>query len=128
MKITERGRVSGGFMNINEVYDILGGNFREVSARLGGERMADRFLRKFPEDPSYRNLTDARAAGDVDGAFLAAHTLKGIASTLGLTELYSAASELAEELRPRNKMAEERYFTAVDEAYYCAVGAISSLT
>ena len=88
-------------MNINEVYDILGGNFREVSARLGGERMADRFLRKFPEDPSYRNLTDARTAGDVDGAFLAAHTLKGIASTLGLTELYSAASELAEDDRVR---------------------------
>lgn len=128
MKITERSRVSGGFMNINEVYDMLGGEFREVCARLGGERMVEKFLRRFPEDPSYRNLTDARVAGDVDGAFLAAHTLKGIASTLGLAKLCSAASELTEELRPRKKMAEERYFTAVDEAYYCAVGAISSLT
>ncbi len=114
-------------MNINEVYDILGGNFREVSARLGSERIVDKFLRRFPEDPSYRNLTDARAAGDVGGAFLAAHTLKGIASTLGLADLYSAASVLTEELRPREKMAEERYFSAVDEAYYRAVGAISSL-
>lgn len=115
-------------MNINEVYDMLGGDFREVCARLGDERMVEKFLRKFPEDPSYRNLTDARVAGDVDGAFLAAHTLKGIASTLGLAKLCSAASELTEELRPRKKMVEERYFTAVDEAYYCAVGAISSLT
>lgn len=119
--------MSGDFMNINEVYDILGGDFHEVTARLGGERMVDKFIRRFPEDPSYRNLSDARASGDVGGAFLAAHTLKGLASTLGLSDLYSAASELTEVLRPKKKMADERYFEAVDEAYYRAVGAISSL-
>ena len=43
--------------------------------------MIRRFARMFLQDTSFQQLTDAMARQDVKDAFLAAHTLKGSAST-----------------------------------------------
>ena len=56
-------------------------------------------FRMFLEDPGFRQLEDTLARRDASAAFDAAHTLKGVAGNLGLTELYRAACALAEPLR-----------------------------
>lgn len=68
-------------------------------ARLGGEPMASRFIRRFASDGSYDALTAALRAGQGQEAFRAAHTLKGVAANLGLERLCAAASALTEALR-----------------------------
>ena len=79
-------------------------------ARLGGEPMASRFIRRFASDGSYDALTAALRAGQGQEAFRAAHTLKGVAANLGLERLCAAASALvyalAEVLRETGRLAE----------------------
>lgn len=59
-----------------------------------------RFLKRFPEDGSFNDLLRALERGDLQTAFLSAHTLKGLCAQLGITPLSQAASALCERLRP----------------------------
>lgn len=70
---------------------------------LGNEDMYAKFLQRFLEDPSYRNLGEQLRAGSFEEAFRSAHTLKGVAANLGLTPLQNASSELVEELRGKKR-------------------------
>lgn len=45
--------------------------------------MIRKFAVKFPEDKSFAELTKALEQGDVETAFRAAHTIKGLCLTLG---------------------------------------------
>ena len=51
------------------------------------------------DDANFGKLEQAVAGGDKQAAFDAAHALKGVLGNLGLTPLYTAASELTELLR-----------------------------
>ncbi len=51
---------------------------------------------KFLDDNSYANLKEAIAAGNVEEAFRAAHTLKGVCLNLGFDNLYKASSAITE--------------------------------
>lgn len=77
----------------------------EVKATLrrfvGNEDMYLRFLKMFPEDPSYLSLGKNLAAGNYVEAFKCAHTLKGVAANLGLVPVQNAVSPLVEVLRGR---------------------------
>ena len=79
-------------MTIEQCYQEIGGNFAEVCGRLPSQRLVEKFVRKFPEDQSYAELTAAMAAGNHDVAFRAAHTLKGVAANLSFTKLRTSAS------------------------------------
>lgn len=82
-----------------EFYAGIGGDGAQAAARLGGEAMTSRFIRRFASDGSYAALTAALRTGQGQEAFRAAHTLKGIAANLGFEELREAASALTEQLR-----------------------------
>ena len=114
-------------MKIEAFYQSVGGDYREVSARLQSDALIGKFLLKFPQDPSYTDLQKARAAGDIHAAFRAVHTLKGVASTLGLGRLATAASALTEELRPLTAFPENRFFDAVATEYEAVLAAIRAL-
>lgn len=66
---------------------------------MGNVGMFERFLKKFSDDNSYTALADAMEAGEVQAAFNAAHTLKGVCGNLSLTPLYEAVSDITELLR-----------------------------
>ncbi len=104
-------------INMREFYEAIGGNYDEVIQRLPSEALVKKFVLKFKDDPSYNDLVKAKKDNNIEAAFLAAHTLKGVAATLGFTELSSKASDLTEQLRPKQAMADDSYFKAVDEAY-----------
>lgn len=46
-------------MTIQECYEMLGGNYDEVIGRFKKETLVERFARKFPDDQSFSQLTNA---------------------------------------------------------------------
>lgn len=55
---------------------------------MNNEALLEKFLAKFPADPNHDRLTAAIAAGDKEGAIIAAHTLKGVCGNLSMTALF----------------------------------------
>lgn len=69
-------------MNINECYQAMGADYEEVFGRLRSERLITKFVLKFPGDPSFSQLQSTLEEKNVEEAFRAAHTLKGVDRTL----------------------------------------------
>ena len=84
---------------------------------MHNEGLLERFLKKFPADPSYGALKEALARGDVDAAFRAAHTLKGVAANLSMLELQRRVSEQVECLRAGDLEGAARLLPGIDESY-----------
>ena len=86
-------------MTLEELYEMIGGDYRSTKSRFMTDERILRFVRKFPLDQSYRLLESSLSTGDQAEAFRAAHTLKGVAQNLGFTALYEIASSVTEVLR-----------------------------
>ncbi len=114
-------------MKIREFYKAIGGDYDDMFRRMPSDSMIEMFLLKFPADPSYAALAAARESRDTEGAFLAAHTLKGVASTLGLKELTEAAALLVNALRPPSPLPGDALFDKVDRAYGRVLEQIAAL-
>lgn len=95
-------------MTLSECYRAFDGNLQEVLQRLPSERLVMKLLRKFPEDPSFRQLTAALEEGDRETAFRCAHNLKGLCLNLGFPTLLESSAALTEALRPGTLFREER--------------------
>lgn len=93
-------------MDLRTFYNIIGGDYDELIKRLMNENIVRKFVIKFAMDPTYDNLMQAMKNGDAENAFLAAHTLKGICVNLNFTGLLKASSELTEQLRGKQRIAE----------------------
>ena len=91
-------------MTLKECYDALGGNYEDTVRRLYNEKLVEKFLFKFEEDPSFENLKKALEEENLEAAFRAAHTLKGVAQNMGFDNLAESSSVLTEALRSRNVM------------------------
>lgn len=114
-------------MRIKEFYNAVGGSYDAVIQRLPSNELIMEFLQKFLSDPSYAGLMKARDNNDVHSAFLAAHTLKGVAATLELGMLADAAGALTEALRSKNAMPPDSAFETVTSAYAHAAAQIAAL-
>lgn len=80
--------------------DIPGIDMNEGLRHTGNQpTLYMRFLKRFPDDPSFFALQDALLSEHIHGAFLSAHTLKGLTAQLGITALCASATELCELLR-----------------------------
>lgn len=104
-------------MTLSECYNLAGGDYEEVVERIGNEILVERFLLKFLHDPSYVQLTAALEENDVQSAFRAVHTLKGVCLNLGLTDLFQVSSALTEKLRGMDMSGYEPYFAKVQKEY-----------
>ena len=87
-------------MTLARFYESLGGSLPAVLARIPSEAMVRKFARMYAGDTSCVELVRAVERSDWAAAFLAAHTLKGVALNLGLSNLAAPAVELTEALRP----------------------------
>jgi HPt (histidine-containing phosphotransfer) domain-containing protein len=68
-------------------------NLDDAMKRLGGNRaLYHMLLKKFLAGGDEDAIKTALAAGDHEGAVMAAHTVKGTASNLSLTALHQAAA------------------------------------
>ncbi len=115
-------------MTVAKCYSKIGGDYENAISRFRSEALIKRFLPMFLNDPSFNELTEALEKGDVQPAFRAAHTLKGVSANLSLARLNAAAVEITEMLRAENLAEAKEYFPAVKEAYDITLEAIEQLT
>ncbi len=71
---------------------------------FGNESLYLKLVTTIPDDSTFERLEQKIAAKDLDGAFEAAHALKGVLGNLSLTPLYTLAVEITELLRNRTQM------------------------
>lgn len=72
-------------MNIQEFYDSIDENYENVSSRMmGNQKLVEKFVRKFLEDPTYKQIKESVEKMDYDEILRATHTMKGIARILNL--------------------------------------------
>lgn len=109
-------------------------NYREIgldlaSARqrfLGNRELFEKFLFRFPEDQNFVKIMEAVEAGQMEDAFNAAHTLKGVCGNLSLSKLYEKVSEITERLRAE-QMPEDEELQALEEVYQETLELVASI-
>ena len=114
-------------MTVRECYEQMGADFDNVLDRLGNEQMVQRFALKFLNDTSYQTLEETLKEKNVEQAFRAAHTLKGVFLNLGFDNLFTVSSELTERLRAGELDGTEELFEKVKEQYEITVKAIRGI-
>ena len=113
-----------GIMTIQECYKEMGADYQEVFQRLPRESMIRKFTLMFLNDDSYPKLEQSLKEENVQAAFRAAHTLKGVCQNLGFTNLYQPAYELTEVLRAGTLEGSGEWFARVTEQYKITTDAI----
>ena len=74
---------------------ISGFDMKEGIRRTGGNaQIYLRFLKRFPDDPTFHLLTAAFERKHFQEAYVHAHTLKGLCAQLGITALISPAEHI----------------------------------
>ena len=114
-------------MTVRECYEQMGADFDNMLDRLGNEQMVQRFALKFLNDTSYQTLEETLKEKNVEQAFRAAHTLKGVCLNLGFDNLFTVSSELTERLRAGELDGTEELFEKVKEQYEITVKAIRGI-
>ena len=114
-------------MTLKECYAEFGGNYEDVVERMPSEAFVLKFVKKFLADGSYNALCEAMNKGDIEGAFRAVHTLKGVCQNLAFTKLYESSYTLTELLRPRTPVDASAAMQQVTEDYQRMVTAIQKL-
>lgn len=94
-------------MTVKECYELIGADYEGVMGRLRTEERVKKFLLKVLNDKSYDLLLDSIEGGNVEEAFRAAHTMKGVCQNLSLTPLFESASVLSEVLRDQKEFSED---------------------
>lgn len=112
-------------MTIEECYKRMGANYQDVIKRLPSVSMIEKFALKFREDTSFQELETALNEKQVDLAFRAAHTLKGVCMNLGFDHLYKPSFEITESLRASNLDLALQQFDAVKEQYSKTIAALN---
>ena len=117
-------------MTVRECYDEIGADYEDVMSRLRKEERVQKFLKKFLDDQSYALLCSSLKERNMDEAFRAAHTLKGISQNLSLTNLYAPASHLSDRLKQQREYSEDvqLYFEEVKREYRKTTESIQKLS
>ena len=113
-------------MTLEECYQKLNGNYAEARQRLMTEKLMDRFVLKFPGDPSMDQLREALSQGSRKDAFRAVHTLKGVAANMAFTQLQEAASDLTEQMRSLEYDADPVLLQKVEDSYRLVIETIAA--
>ena len=113
-------------MTVKECYDLIG-DYGRMSACFHDDKKIEKFLRMFLEDDNFKRLSGALSAGDVEEAFIAAHTLKGVCQNLALDDLYDADVQVTEALRAKELDKAREYFPDVEREYNNVKLAIDNL-
>ena len=91
-------------MTLDELI-AFGADVEDGLARcMGNEELYLRLMETMKEEKGFDELQAALAEGDLESAFRAAHTLKGVLGNLSLTPLYEQACEITELLRAKTEM------------------------
>ena len=76
-----------------------------------------KIFRKYDDDNNMDLLRDAMEAGNVDAAFSAAHTLKGVCGNLSMKRMFDIASEMTEFLREKDMDSARQMMPKLEEEH-----------
>lgn len=110
---------------IETLYQIAGGDYAGVIGRLRTNDRVAKFVTMFADDASYGNLVNNMADGNLDEAFRAAHTLKGVSRDMGFIDLSDYASEITEALRAHDQERAQALLPTVQDEYKKVADAIA---
>lgn len=110
-------RLTGAGIDVNDALDRF----------MNNEAMMLKFLMRFLQDQNMEKLRQAVAAGDAEGAYIAAHTLKGVAGNLSMKRLYARLCEVVEPLRAGDISHCPRQMQALEAAYAQVAAALVAL-
>ena len=113
-------------MTVRDCYDLIG-DYDRVYACFHDDAKIAKFLKMFLDDENYKKLAEALPADDVDAAFMAAHTLKGVCQNLAFDDLYDVDVQITEALRAKNLGKAKELFADVEREYNNVVLAIKGL-
>lgn len=111
-------------MTLQACYAAMDGDYKDVLGRLRSERLVQRFVLKFLADGSYDLLCRSMEQNNVEEAFRAAHTMKGVCQNLSFTRLADSSSQMTELLRGGDLQAAAALLPTVRDDYQRTVGAI----
>lgn len=94
-------------MTVKECYETMGADYNDVLSRLRTDERIARFLLKVLDDGSFALLTKSLEEKNVEEAFRAAHTIKGVCMNLSLSKLYASSVQLTETLRNRHEYGDD---------------------
>lgn len=114
-------------MTVEKFYALVGGNYEKTLGRFRSEERILKFLKMFLKDTSISDLKRNMQEENYDEAFRAAHTLKGVASNLGMTVLQREASEMTELLRERDIEEAKAFMPRMDEICDRTLAALDEL-
>jgi len=110
-----------------DFYDSLHIDFKDACHRfLDNEDLFLQMLKMFPDDPSFSQLKQAIDDNDVEAAFYAAHTLKGVCGNYSMTRLYALNFPLVEELRHGDMSHAKSRLSLMEDEYNLIVNAIKT--
>lgn len=120
-------------MTVKDFYAETGGNYNDALQRLMNDALIYRFLMKFPADESFDMLKTALDHKDLEAAFSAAHTLKGVTLNLAFDRLAGACVILTDALRSQNRANYsfddfDKMFADVEKEYAAVCTAIEKTT
>lgn len=91
---------------------------------MGSESMYDKFLLKFVQDPTFRQLEESLLGNDIPNAFLQAHTMKGMCANLELHSLLDILVPMTEQLRGGNMEKAPEQLDRLNRLYHHVCGII----
>lgn len=105
-------------MSLQACYMAAQADYEDVMRRFKNEEQVSRFLQMFLKDQSFEQLCAAMEEQDIEAAFNAVHTLKGVCLNLSLTALQKACVLLSDNLRSGEADSNtESYFNTTKQAY-----------
>ena len=114
-------------MNIQEFYDSIDENYENVSSRMmGNQKLVEKFVRKFLEDPTYKQIKESVEKMDYE-ILRATHTMKGIASNLEFTQLQQKSAKAVDMIRAGEKETVLPVIDEIEKEYQKVVDAIQKL-
>ena len=115
-------------MDIQEFYDSIDDNYENVSSRLmGNQKLVEKFVRKFLEDPTYKQIKESVEKMDYDEILRATHTMKGIASNLEFSQLLQKSAKAEDMIRAGEKETVLPVIDEIEKEYQKVVDAIQKL-
>lgn len=104
----------------------FGANADEGLTRcMGNEGFYFKLIGKVVEDKNFAALESAIAERDLDAAFEAAHSLKGVLGNLALTPIYEPVYEITELLRARSDIDYVPFLKTISEKRNELIGMIN---
>jgi len=84
---------------------------------LGKEDLYIKFVRKFLDDKSFEQLSEAVSKNDSEYALKSVHTLKGVSGNLGFSALYDVASDMVTKFRAGQNNEAMAEFASLENIY-----------